>query len=502
MILNINGELNKYYAQTLCMIFFPGADFSEKQIITDETPIVDFTVNKGESGVNVTVGIKLIERIETAEEYKEYISAYTVEKCIKIAAGSAMIAAGKKMFGCIPPWGILTGVRPSKIAAEMINQNIKVNDIKRILKDEFHINPKKATLVTNIAVKEQKIIKTLPANSCSVYISIPFCPTRCAYCSFVSYSTKRLLSLIPEYLEQIFIDIDEMFKIIKNLGQQVAAIYIGGGTPSILSSDHLELLLTKISEHINPFELMEFTLEAGRPDTITKEKINIALKYGINRISINPQTLNDQVLENIGRKHTVDDFYKAFDIARNCGVPIINTDIIAGLPGENYTSFSNTVDEIIKLRPENIMYHTFCVKKSADILKNGTDIYCIDGGDVGKCVDYSQITTKNAGYVPYYMYRLKNTIGNFENVGFSLEGLEGKYNIFIMEEIHSIFSVGAGASIKLVSPDRKNIVRYFMPKYPYEYIALKNNPEHKNKIYNNIYKFYKKYFGVDNNDGD
>lgn len=495
MILNVNGNLNKYYAQTLCMIFFPGADFSEKQKPATEIPVVDFSVETQETGVIVSVKIQHDGKLETAEIKKDFVADQTIEKCIKIAAGSAMLAAGKKMFGCIPPWGILTGVRPSKIVADMFHKGLKVKDIKNILKDEYHINPKKAALVTNITIREEKIIKKLPKNACSMYISIPFCPSRCAYCSFVSYSTKRLISLIPEYLEQLYIDIDEMFKIIKSLGRQIVTIYIGGGTPTILEPNQLETLLQKISNHIDTKELLEFSLEAGRPDTITREKINIAMKYGVNRISINPQTLNEDILNAIGRKHTVDDFYRSFDIARECGVPIINTDVIAGLPGEGYTSFSQTVDEIIRLRPENIMYHTFCVKKSADILKSGTEIYSVDGGETGKSVDYTQITTKNAGYVPYYMYRQKNTIGNFENVGFSLDGMEGKYNIFIMEEVHSIFSVGAGASIKVVSPDRKRIKRYFMPKYPYEYIALKENHEYKTNIYNQIYEFYDEYFG-------
>ena len=496
MILNIYGELNRYYAQTLCMIFFPGAYFSEKQEVTDSTPVVNFNIQKTESGVSVNVDIKCNNRIESAEVYKEFIPDYTTDKTIKIAAGAAMVTAGEKMFGCVPPWGILTGVRPSKLVADNLRQGMKIKEIKKILINEYHINPKKATLVTNISVREEKIIKKLPKNACSLYISIPFCPSRCAYCSFVSYSTKRLLSLIPEYLEQLFIDLDEMFGVIKSLGQKVVTIYIGGGTPTILTADQLEALLKKITDNINVSELLEFSLEAGRPDTITKDKITTALKYGVNRVSINPQTLNETVLYDIGRKHTVEDFYRAFDITRDCGVPIINTDIIAGLPGDSYASFSHTVEELLALRPENIMCHTFCVKKSADILKNGTEIYSINGGDTGKCIDYTQITAKNAGYVPYYMYRQKNTIGNFENVGFSLDGMEmeGKYNIFIMEEVHSIFSVGAGASIKVVSPDRKNIVRHFMPKYPYEYLALKDKPEYKTNIYNEIYKFYDEYF--------
>ena len=490
MILDIDGDINRYYAQTLCMIYFPGADFSNKNDISEHQSAVSFKIAENGDGAYVSVCIRTGEEEAAADSLITYKPEYTKDKCVKIAAGAAMIKAGKKLFGCTPPWGILTGVRPSKIVADLFQKGLKTSEIKNILINEYYINPKKATLVTNIASREEKIIKKLPKNSCSVYISIPFCPTRCAYCSFVSYSTKRLLSLIPEYLEQLYIDIDDILSLIKSLGQKITTVYIGGGTPTILNEIQLETLLKRIAAHIDVSSLLEYTIEAGRPDTINKEKINIAMQYGVNRISINPQTLNDEVLTRIGRKHTSEEFFKAFGAARECGIKYINTDLIAGLPGEGYRSFSSSIDEIIKLKPENIMVHTFCVKKSADIIKNNTDLYSINGGETGKSVDYSQIMTKNAGYVPYYMYRQKNTIGNFENVGFSLEGMEGKYNIFIMEEIHSIFAAGAGSVTKLISPDRKQIQRFFMPKYPYEYLNLKNKPEIKRNIYEKINLFY------------
>jgi len=198
----------------------------------------------------------------------------------------------------------------------------------------------------------------------------------------------------------------------------------------------------------------------------------VAAEHGITRVSINPQTLNERVLEAIGRRHTVEDFFRAFDIARASGINYINTDLIAGLPGDSFSSFSATVDKILEMRPENLTVHTFAVKKSADILNSGTEVYSRKGGDTSMCVDYSQLRAKASGYVPYYIYRQKNTVGNLENVGFALPGCEGLYNIFIMEEVHSIFAVGAGAVTKLVSDQGKRIERYFMPKYPYEYLDM------------------------------
>ena len=287
----------------------------------------------------------------------------------------------------------------------------------------------------------------------------------------MSYTTPKLLALIPEYLAKLCDDIDRIFRIIKENGKRVVTIYIGGGTPTTLDETQLEILLSKIAENIDTSTLAEFTLEAGRPDTIIPGKFVIAKKYGVTRVSINPQTLNDEILSSIGRRHTVADFLRAYEVARESGIPHINTDLIAGLPEESFISFSKSVDEIIRLRPDNITVHTFCVKKAASILREGTDVYSRTGGETGKSVEYSHVSVANAGYVPYYLYRQKNTVGNFENVGFCLPGTEGLYNILMMEELHSVFAVGAGAVTKLVSPDRSYIERIFSPKYPYEYLA-------------------------------
>ena len=302
------------------------------------------------------------------------------------------------------------------------------------MRDEYFLNPQKAALATTVASTEMKILKHIKDNLCSLYISIPFCPSKCAYCSFVSATTPKLLALIDQYIDKLLDDLDETFDVIKRLGIGISTIYIGGGTPTTLSAKQLTRIFKKIKEHIDPQDIMEFTLEAGRPDTITAEKLSVAKKYGVTRVSVNPQTLNEDVLREIGRKHTVEEFYQAYALAKKSGIKDINVDLIAGLPGDDFKSFSETMDKIIALSPTNITVHAFSVKKAADVLRKNSNIYSVTGNDAEKCISYSQIQTKFAGYKPYYMYRQKNTVGNLENVGFSMEGHEGLYNIFMMEE--------------------------------------------------------------------
>ena len=470
MKLFISGDINAYYAQTLCMIFFPGAKFSETEELTEDSDVLSLSVEHTETGVIATAEMKSEGKSAVKEHFEPYREGITKQRTAKIASGIAVVAAGKEIFNCTPPWGILTGVRPAKIAAEMYAAGKSYAEVRKELCSEYFVNPKKASLLTDIVKKETQIIKRTPQDSCSVYISIPFCPTRCAYCSFVSYSTKRLLSMTDEYLTQLYLDIDRTFENIKKLGMNVRTVYVGGGTPTVLDPRQIGTLLEKINSHVDVSSLAEFTFEAGRPDTVTAEKMKTIVDGGVTRVSVNPQTLNDMVLESIGRHHTTEDFYRAYSIARESGIKYINTDMIAGLPGESFSSFSRSVDDIIALRPDNITFHTFCVKKASDFLRNGTEVYSRTGGETGKSVDYSQVAAGIAGYVPYYIYRQKNTVGNYENVGYSLPGAEGLYNIYMMEEVHSIFAAGAGAVTKLVAKDHSVIKRTAMPKYPYEYL--------------------------------
>ncbi len=503
MIVHIDGNINKYYVETLCLVFFPGSTFGENEEARDGIPEVWVSVYPDEAGQeNAYVSIKLNDRVCEATASVSPEEEITISTRAAIAVGRAIFAAGKELLGHIPPWGILTGIRPAKIAGTLLTDGKGVTRAKRILRDEYFLNPQKASLAVSVASLEAKLLKNLEDNTCSLYISIPFCPSRCAYCSFVSYTTPRLLSMINEYLDALMLDLDETFRTIRELNQRIITVYIGGGTPTTLDTKQLKRLFDKINENINTKELFEFTLEAGRPDTITEEKLKLAKDAGVTRISVNPQTLSDEVLKEVGRRHTVEDFYRAYEIAERSGIRDINVDLIAGLPGDSFKTFSDTIDKIIALSPSNITVHTFCVKKASDALRHNSNIYSLGGGDAAKCVSYSQIKTKFAGYKPYYMYRQKNTVGNLENVGFSKDGSEGLYNIFMMEEIQSIFAVGAGAVTKLVTPrsssgEKRKILRIFKPKYPYEYLNNTKSgiavEEYRKKERAEIFDFFESY---------
>lgn len=475
MKLIINGQVNVYYVQTLCMIFFPGEKFSEDQAITPQTPVMEISVSTDEIGYTVEAKLTLGSKQAQATRKYAYREDVDKDKLLKFALGDAILAVGGEVCGYRPSWGMLTGVRPSKVATDLLKKGVSKTRVKKILSSEYFVIPKKAALATDVALNEARLIASPGKKDCSVYVSIPFCPTRCAYCSFVSYTSKRLLSLIPDYLAKLCDEIKDVFACINRLGLNVKTVYIGGGTPTILTADQLRVLLSVIAESTDVSKLEEYTLESGRPDTITAEKFAVAKEYGVNRVSVNPQILCDEVLQGIGRGHSSQEFYRAFEIARKADFRVINTDLIAGLPGDKFSTFAASFDQILALHPENITVHTFCVKKSAEILQKDSKIYDIRGGDTGKCVDYSQIKSMHEGYKPYYMYRQKNTVGNFENVGLSIEGKEGLYNIYMMEEVHSIFAAGAGAVTKAVDyvpfdGSKPFIKRFFNEKYPYEYL--------------------------------
>ena len=474
MKLYVTGNVNEYYVQTLCMIFFPGEKFSGEE--EPGAPVMWMDVTEDENEVIATARLCYRGKETRAAKVYAFDEENTKDRTRKIAVGHAVLSSAGEMMHYRPSWGMLTGVRPSKVATELLQKGLSKTQVRKKLASQYQVFAKKAALATDVAIREQKIIGNPQPKDCSVYISIPFCPTRCSYCSFVSYTSKRLLSLIPDYLTLLCREVRQKFATIKELGLHVRTVYIGGGTPTILTEEQLETLLSTVAECTDVTALEEYTLESGRPDTITKGKMELAKKYGVTRVCVNPQTLCDEVLRGVGRCHSAEDFRRSYDIAREAGIDCINTDLIVGLPGDTYESFCESFDEILRMAPENITVHTFCVKKSAEILREGKRVYNLRGGDAGKCVDYSQIRATEEGYAPYYMYRQKNMVGNFENVGFAKEGKECLYNIYMMEEVHSIFAAGAGAVTKLVdyaapeSGKKSFIARLFNPKYPYEYL--------------------------------
>lgn len=478
MILTIQGSIKSYFIQTLCMLFFPGESFSDDEKQKTGIPRLSLRVTETGEDVVCEVVVTAEGKTESFTHSEACRSAYTPEQTVKIAAGRAVYGACTALTGHKPSWGILTGVRPSKLVSKLLREGDDNHTVIKKLTEDYLVNETKAELVLSVARLESAVIDSFPPDACSIYISIPFCPSRCSYCSFVSYSTPRLMSLIPDYLKRLCDDIDLMFETINRVGFQAVSVYIGGGTPTVLTAGQLNLLLQRIDQKLKTHNPREYTLEAGRPDTLTSEKLNIAKSYGVNRISVNPQTLDDEILKLIGRNHTCDDFFHAYDITRKSGIKYINTDLIAGLPRDTFTSFQRSLDEIINLRPDNITVHTFCNKKSAELNTSVVPPNSADAVETGKSVDYAQFRTKEAGYTPYYLYRQKNTAGNLENVGYSLPACEGLYNIAVMEEIHNVFAAGAGSVTKLINGKSK-IERLFMPKYPYEYLNMDTDREIK-----------------------
>lgn len=368
-----------------------------------------------------------------------------------------------------PEWGILTGIRPAKLYRRF-EQEIGDKNATELFKNEFRVGDKKLELLRKTALSEDNIVSKSKSNSVSLYISIPFCPSRCSYCSFVSHSIDRAASLIPQYVELLCKEIEYTAEIIKKLGLEVLTVYMGGGTPTTLSAEQITEVLDTVKTCFDN-DFLELTVEAGRPDTITKEKLVAIKNGGATRISINPQTMNDEVLNTIGRKHTTEQTLKAFEMARSVGFDNINMDLIAGLPGDTFESFKSTVERVIALNPESVTVHSLSLKRSSGMGQDKTLSYLKEGMLASKMVDYAQSRLKEANILPYYMYRQSKTVGNLENVGYAKKGFEGHYNVYIMDETHTILACGASAVTKLKSNYDGQIERIFNFKYPYEYMA-------------------------------
>ena len=371
-----------------------------------------------------------------------------------------------KFFKMHPPWGILTGIRPSKNVITLNNEGKSFDEIFDVLKDEYCVTEKKANLAINVAKTEKRVLENFDKNKISIYVGIPFCPSRCLYCSFISQSIKFSSRLVKPYLDALFKEIEETAKLI--LGKEIETLYIGGGTPTTLSSDELEKLIDKLYKEFDLSNLKEFTVEAGRPDTIDEEKLRVLKNKGVTRISINPQTMNDKTLKLIGRNHTSQDIIEKFNLARKVGFNHINTDLIVGLPNETTLDFKHTLEEIKKLNPESVTVHSLSVKRGSYLDEKYTKGEIAKNAYVNEMIDLATAEMERCGKIPYYMYRQKNTAGNLENVGFCQKGHECLYNIYIMQEIQTIISLGAGGSTKIVTD--KSIERVFNVKEVSEYI--------------------------------
>jgi oxygen-independent coproporphyrinogen-3 oxidase len=374
------------------------------------------------------------------------------------------------MNDCERPWGILDGIRPVKLASKILKSKCNYDDAVNCFMREYGATREKAELAVKTAETELSVIDKMHPAGISVYIGIPFCPTRCLYCSFVSNSGAKSEKLIPEYLKCLKKEIEYTSDIIKANGNIIETVYIGGGTPTTLSADMLDDLFECIFTKFDLSKNKEFTVEAGRPDTVSKDKFDTIKRYGIDRISINPQTMNAEVLKTIGRNHTPDDIRKAMYLARECGINTINMDIIAGLPGETLDMFKYTVEEVEKLNPENTTVHTMSIKRSSKLNETLNDYILTQGNQVSKMVDFAYNAVTANGKNPYYLYRQKNMLGNLENVGYAKPGTESLYNIYIMEEVQTIISLGCGGVTKTVDRTTDRIERIFNVKEPKDYI--------------------------------
>ena len=405
--------------------------------------------------------------------------------------GRMVYALMGEYTGFYPKWGVLTGVRPSKL---LINTEKQMGREKteEYFGNDLLVSPEKFRLAREVADWEEKIISTSKPDSFSLYVSIPFCPSRCSYCSFVSHSVEndKARNLLPQYVELLAEELKLTGEIARKIGVSLESIYIGGGTPTTLSAEQLEIVINSIKNNFNLKSCREFTVEAGRPDTITEEKLSVLKNSPVDRISINPQTFNDSVLQAVGRRHTAEDTINIFNMARKMGFENINMDLIAGLPTDTVDGFRHSLDTAFSLDPENITVHTLAVKRSSTIGQNNPKLAVENANTASQMLRYTYDKLYEK-YHPYYMYRQSKSAGALENVGWAKDNTECIYNIFMMEECHTILSCGGGAVTKLKAPVGDEIERIFNFKYPFEYISGFNELIERKKRISEFYDTYK-----------
>ena len=477
MILIIDSHPFRYEMEALCRMFLHGRELK----ITEEAeipPKEDYIYTALE-GNEITVKAKIDGKYAEAKRTAENEHARNMEL--------AVFGVLTEILSIRPKWGVLTGIRPVKLAMQLHDMGLSEEEIRKKLKEERLVSDEKLDLLLTTMEHELEIRASSRPNSVSLYISIPFCPSRCSYCTFTSHSVEKAAKLIPQYVELLCGELKDIAVLIDEIGLHLETVYMGGGTPTVLTAQQLDRVLSTVNESFDMTGVRELTVEAGRPDTITAEKLAVLKKNGVGRISINPQTMDDEVLAAIGRKHTAEDVKNAFALAKTFDFDSINMDLISGLPGDNMEKFRKTIAEVIAMNPDNITLHTLTVKHGANLAPMAQSVFAATADAMN---EYAYGEFAKAGYFPYYLYRQKGTVDNLENVGFCKPGKEGIYNIFIMDETHTVLSAGAGGVTKLKAPYDKKIERIFNFKYPYEYIErfeLMN--ERKEQVRN----FYEKY---------
>ena len=460
MNLYVKNHNFHFELENLTRLFFPNEkitvirDFSEPQppyIYTEVSDKITISVNIGSFNKSETAVKKL------TDDDNELVSAQLLYKLLC------------DFTGLTQPWGILTGVRPVKLLRRLAEESSEEQAVKKF-ENDFFVSNEKIALSRETEHNERKILELSKPESFSLYVGIPFCPSRCSYCSFVMASIERAEKLIEPYTKLLCEEIKRTAEIANKLGLRLETVYFGGGTPTTLSAEQLNTVLGTVNNSFDMSTCREFTVEAGRPDTIDIAKLFALKENKVDRISINPQTVNDEVLKTIGRKHTAQEFFDAFELARKCGFDNINTDLIAGLPTDTPESFKNSLDSIVRLNAECITVHTLCMKRASRLTTEGVTLDLQQARDAREMLAYTQNILGQNEYIPYYMYRQSRMVGNLENVGWSKKGFESLYNVYVMDETHTILACGSGGVTKLKRNNPDYLERIFNFKYPYEYI--------------------------------
>ncbi len=477
----IEGHKFNYETEKLCRIFMP----FEKIEFCDAGEWDAAVIRKQQAdGYSLYSALRLDGRFSERSEHTDTTDDKEHERILAVLLYQCFC----ELTGYSSRWGILTGVRPAKLFSKM-SKDIGIENTEEYFRNKLLVSDEKIELCKSAIAGEGEITSLSKPDSFSLYIGIPFCPSRCSYCSFVSHSVEQAKKLIPQYVELLCREIEETGKIAKDCGLKLETVYIGGGTPTTLSAEQLTTLMETVKKAFNLRHVREYTVEAGRPDTVTRERLEAILKGGATRISINPQTMNNSILEKIGRRHTAEETVDAFNLAREVGFRNINMDLIAGLPTDNSESFKHTVGEILKLDPESVTIHTLCMKRSATLSVEGERPELKMGEEATKMLDFGKEALAKAGLKPYYMYRQSKMVGNLENVGYAKKGFEGLYNVYIMDETHTILACGASAVTKLRRYGENLIERVYNFKYPYEYISRFHEQLERKKA---VYTFYNK----------
>lgn len=457
MKLTLSGHQDRYAVEQLQLCLFPG----------DQEGEAISSLHRGATWLTASTKITCGGKSFTASR-RLLAREETVPLRRRILQQSYYLAA-LPFLPRAPAWGALAGVRPTKLSTRCLQAGQTREQAVQMLEQVYYVTPPRAELAADCSVSTVQAAALLEPQDLSVYVGIPFCPTRCAYCSFVSRSIGRRTELLEPYLQALEREIRLTGTLLANSGRSVRTLYIGGGTPTTLSAAQLARLLDVLAESLDLSRCLEFTVEGGRPDTLDAQKLSVIRRHGADRISINPQTMDDAVLHACGRPHRGADVLRAYVQAVDAGFDAINMDLIAGLPADTEDGFRRSLDTVAALAPANITVHTLALKKGADLFEKRVALPSAQA--VGNMVDYAGDTLRSLGYKPYYLYRQKYMSGSFENVGWSRGGLDCLYNIYMMEELHTILSVGGGGMNKVNLPDGR-LQRFHNPKFPEQYIEM------------------------------